>query len=1845
MTRSNDRLLLFKIDRTTNKETMKTQICKKNFRTALLFFLLHMAGYAQGPNAPEAGSFEPVDATDMVNLVTGDFTYVLPLLNVPSPEGGYPIALSYHAGIAMDQEASWVGLGWNVNPGAINRGVNGYPDDLDDMTINEFLYDKGLTLDYYSVGVGATFSGSVSVALGASWGSNRSLGGFVAVSAGIGGTTNTGSAGVQLSTNGISLHGSFMGFSANIGSNGVGIGYQMSGTSSGFNVNYNLNSGQLLGRANLGDDLGNSMGISLSSKGISISGFISSVGTGINVGSSTGNFIKGSYKIQESSTDFYLPMSCFFISYNYKRVTFSLFEERSSKVSGIGYPYAPHKALSYGFLQSQVSNNSMMDINKVSMVRDYMPFNDLLDLDMQIGVNNLVLPNYDNYMLTAQGLTGYIIPGVYRDLNLSGKGSNLPISHSGNEYFKEGETYEFYLNKNFSEDYNYNYQGEAYSYTSEPFNFRNNLFFYFKNEYGSFFRNNKSNIYKLPEYINDEHSPGADALAFDRYTKHIISKYYGTENSNIYSIDITPDGNLLENNLRKRTGNIIQIYTNKQIRDSYNAGDEKSSLPDFIDAEENNVITTDIEMLKFLDRSDLKKFTDSGIGAYKITTVDGKNYHYSLPVYNFETYYKTFNEKQDENQNFYEKSQTTPYATHWLLTGITGPDYVDINNNGKLDKNDYGYWIKFDYGKWSDGYVWETPMEEVSDVFINEKKTYSYSWGRKQLYYLDAIITRTHTALFIKDFRLDGKGIEKQDYNLKWDKNSESSFDFDENPISISDQISWDGAFYIYKPNPGIGWNSVGNYDLLKNIYAENGESIEINEKYNGDTVNFILGIKRIGKYFQAPSEQVLSLSKIILLKNSEFENINKSSDIQFEGDNTGFFNSFIGFHQLRVVGNYVDIFINEGDDYMPPKIYKQKPYNALFNVHQHQNILDVNDVLYLNLIEKSQKVIEFIHDYSLAKESPNSDSPNNSKLTLRKVRFMGKKGIGVVPPYQFLYSNNTNYNKDHEDGWGYNSYYPESWSLNQIVNPTGTKIDISYESDDYHKQAVPSNTLIYRKGLQFVFSEHDGNLRITVENESDVSHPLDFTKYFQQGSSTSADIWVCLRHDFWQWGCKGRTGKIDIKRNDIDVVSVTSNQLILETDLSVTSSDNGGLGMLYGKVIGEKIHPGILVNKERGQCAEPPGCINVSKRLVFQYSLNSNKILYDQDGGGIRVKQLKVSDENTSNYVRYYYNEPGFDKDKYADNYRSSGITSYTPSRTLRGIPYMSLLPTPSVLYSNVFIENYDKNHLFLGRTKYEFETLNSYKLSGNNFSLGDVFKVTENQNHFFEQDKVQANKFKVSNKFSNIGRLLSIKNYNSKGHLVSSKQNKYKRDLDNDGEIGVTEETHKTIKTKVILNEEESFNVSSTSIVNYPSVLQSTTTTVGGHTKTQYFDKYDFLTGQVLETRIDASDGTKIKTQKIPAHTIAAYSNDEDGFGMGSKADNPTHKNMLSQQAATYAYLFDEETQQWDVLNVDVTTWNNQWDYTGEVASSDEDSPHNIWRKHQTYVWEGTLNENGTYKDFDVENDAAFQWGVGASQTNPVWKKTSETTLYNHYSVPLEVQDVNGNKAANKMGDGDSKVIASANAPYADFFYSGGEYVVKDAEGNPTDYFDGDVGIADGIRFNYYGAKHTGNLPVTLYPNKKTFVVKPGTSGNYKASVWAYHRPDAVTFPTEYAHITLRVGDDDINFNASEVVRAGDWVLLCFEAAITAGQEVSIVANGNSYATLDDFRLHPVAASMTSYVYNQWDELTHIIGPNGLATEYVYDGAGNLTEVKKEVIANEEEGFEGGFKTVSKHTINYKK
>src|SRR5688500_1113298 len=48
-----------------------------------------------GPSQPEMSSFTSVNASNMVDLFSGDFSYNIPLMDV----GGYPVNLAYRGGI------------------------------------------------------------------------------------------------------------------------------------------------------------------------------------------------------------------------------------------------------------------------------------------------------------------------------------------------------------------------------------------------------------------------------------------------------------------------------------------------------------------------------------------------------------------------------------------------------------------------------------------------------------------------------------------------------------------------------------------------------------------------------------------------------------------------------------------------------------------------------------------------------------------------------------------------------------------------------------------------------------------------------------------------------------------------------------------------------------------------------------------------------------------------------------------------------------------------------------------------------------------------------------------------------------------------------------------------------------------------------------------------------------------------------------------------------------------------------------------------------------------------------------------------------------------------------------------------------------------------------------------------------------------------------------------------------------------------------------------------------------------------------------------------------------------
>ncbi|NQX85550.1 MAG: hypothetical protein HRT67_06550 [Flavobacteriaceae bacterium] len=722
---------------------------KFSIKISLVSFLLSLTILnlnivrAQGPNAPEAASFEPVDATDMVNLSTGDFTYVLPILNVPSPEGGYPLALAYHSGIAMDQEASWTGLGWNLNPGAINRSINGYPDDYNSSLLNEYFYDKGDEVVVYSLSLSYS-NGAASVGLGFSWGSHRSLGGCVSIGYGIdlgnqklGGTIRAGTDGIGVNL-GLTTKGGLtlgVGASSNGGFTGS-IGFDNNGT--GFNVSnngsLNISIAQKHGRDNMV-----SLGFSLSSSGVGINAGVTNK-TGNNVDGGVGAGVNlqfkntvsmGDYNAQTSGLQIPLfvptPIGIFSLSYGKQKFKYYLGKNENNIVTGPIYfnnnvnnnevwvvmgigNFGPVRHWYLGTFPSQeqaqnaadeanspwcpcypelvTSDEAFMDIYEISIAD-----NDLSNSSI-IEVDNAVFPGYDKYNVQAQGLSGSMSSRLFENGNLFG------LSDKEN---KQGFTLTYALDG---------------SVTSLPTHaqFNEKPYFYFDNEISTY-------------------------LGFTNVSEANFN--YNNSNNNILSY--YANGVELNAKPRRVNSTYIDYYTIEDIRDNYSSlKGEGYLLP-----ESGFDISSDYLPV-------------NGIGAFKITSIEGKTYHYSLPVYNHEIVTRThgtITARPNENQSYFEKRQLEPYATHWLLTAVTGPDYYDANNNGITDKDDYGYWVKFEYGKWSDAFVWKAPYGE--DFIENEEnhniKTSIH--GRKEVYYLDRVKTRTHTALFIKRERNDAKSI------------------------------------------------------------------------------------------------------------------------------------------------------------------------------------------------------------------------------------------------------------------------------------------------------------------------------------------------------------------------------------------------------------------------------------------------------------------------------------------------------------------------------------------------------------------------------------------------------------------------------------------------------------------------------------------------------------------------------------------------------------------------------------------------------------------------------------------------------------------------------------------------------------------------------------------------------------------------------------------------------------------------------------------------------------------------------------------------------------------------------
>ncbi len=1608
-----------------------------------------------GPKAPEAGAFEPVDATDMVNLLTGDLSYVLPLLNVPSPEGGYPLALSYHAGIAMDQEASWVGLGWNLNPGAINRSINGFPDDYRNSTFKEYFYDEGGSEEIYNLSVGyGSAEGTYSIGLGFSWGSNKSLTGSISISGGVAGA----SFGGKFSTDdrSASVNGGFtyagLSFGASIGTDGVGINAGFSNNGTGFSIGVHSS-----GRTSIGIDMAsgknNSIGLDLSfsKSGFSISGSVKNrdhngktvggFGTGIRL-SYDNPIDSGDYITKQSGYHFPIiiptPYGIFSASFGKQKLEWYLNKTETNSISGPLYfnfaqqdsgawrcryfERGEQRRYRYHFVPTSdhVHPSSVYTVSWASRAQFFMDVHELsltgnsVDDKTQLDHNNATFPNYDKYNVDAQGLSGTISPRIFESGALLG------------------------LSKEHSDGYRLSYSSFD---DASILGFEGRPHFYFDNEYSSYLGVNETSF--------------IDAAT----TTDNIFEYH--ENSVQTPLN------------RRKTSKHIEYFANDEIENNLSSVLGRGFLKPH-----NSTI----------DRTNCPK---NGIGAYTITGSNGKKFHYSLPVYNYETLTRSFGMKDNkpEASSYFEKTQVEPYATHWLLTAVTGPDFIDKNNNGYADEGDYGYWVNFEYGKWSEAYTWKAPYAEdyiISEDDPNIKSTYI---GVKDIYYLNKVKTRTHAALFIKSLRED-------DISHLWEYRTVSG------------------------NNPNSG-------------------------QFN--TPRFIV-----------PSQKSLKLDKIILVKN-EHDTVDKTSGDLIANPNSSVWVS----------------------------IPREGNRNAFYNLQD--NIIDYKDDL--NTAEVNAiKVIDFKYkapNNSLAKGTPHTSNSEYGRLTLESADFKGKRGTKVIPPYTFEYSNHdSTFNIDNKSAWGYHKEFPQTWSLNKIVTPEGGKIEIDYENHEF-KSVI----------------DHEFQKRNASNSTSTVNYTfeLDDIYNFQINDSVYIDLFS-----------RRKVGPF----NDCDEV-----RQYYKGPGKITNIDENSVTVIPTGTI-------TTVNWNN------PFTCNNTFNITTTFYANSD-VIYTK-GAGVRVKNIKTS-TGTENYqVSHSYNKNG----------TASGYISYVPfaPELQKELPYSSELPPPKVMYEYVTVVNKDINDNPYGiKKQYHFSVLKSKTENEAKFEEFYEIKTTE-QTHFNESKNIDISikNILIEDNLSAIGQVLDIETYNQRGQLLNKVENNYFSKDNRDNDQGTIQESFQTYKIADYdtYNPSAKYLINSTSKRTYSPAIKSTNNIAETYSNTTYFDKYNYISGLVTESRTISSDNIEYKTKVFPAFTIPEYSGNSNGYGMGSKVDNPTNKNMLTQTAASLTQVKDGLV--WSTINANMTTWNNDWQYRKSDGSLEPTPTDNakIWRKHKNFIWKGDIDSDGAYVGYTSDFDN-FNWTLGASQANSKWINTSTTILYDHYSTPLESEDINGNRASTKMGDNYSKVIAVANAKYTDMYYSGAEYIAENSNDNGT-YLDGEVKTYGNIIA--VEDAHTGNHVIQVNGQNAFEVILPedsdrtGENSKYKVSVWVRKgQENNVGIMVQNGTNFPRVSD----FKNTETIVAGDWVLLNGYIDILANKAiVSITANGTT--DLDDFRLLPLSSSMTNYVYNEWDELSHIIGANGLSTKYEYDDAGRLKKIYAEVL--DTPTITGGFKKTSENRYNYK-
>lgn len=1013
----------------------------------MIYVLLHSQGVGliqtlraetAGGTAPEVTKFEPVDTTDLVNLASGDFTYNIPIINVPGPEGGYPLSLNYHAGIQQGEEASWVGLGWNLQPGSITRGLKGYPDDYK----NEPIFTNYRSNVYETLSESGTF---FFVTVGQSYNTYKGYNGYVGIGVSVGaqagywGAGASAMAGVGYSQeNGAYLLGNASAYFGPFSANAHSEYYFNSGkTTTNLSASFTpfSFSGSRFGPSyTVSTDLKNTttsvgfvasyshMGTTLDSKGEKIS-----VPTGQSGSASYGSYSGGG---QHSETfGLGINIAVFGGSLSYTR--YWIDEDKEEHAYGYFYHH----------LKGQNDPNR---VNEWSMESDpnALP-GDSKEHALSSGLNYLL--SSDAYGVMGQGTGGALKLSrredrVYRPRKVSDEwyeAGSWPWGTTDGQparFVFEGDNTEIIS----SPDYIGLTQAQLAALVKDP-------------SQGSVGQNDfaKESATLNSIFLGKEYS----SLGGGRFARAGFKDRSGIVGTKFQSFDIWEmDGK------RYTYGEPLWNYWSQTI---------SANVPN-VPTESRRIVPTTLGWTL-------------GIAGVPPSLIQNSLSPLGLKGFNI----------QGTGPEWLRSTTTvpTPYAYAWYLTELRYPDYWDVTGDG-LTSDDRGGWVRFGYRIGADYYRWHTsPDENLSDGPINridhlgrEKAgmMYSMQFGAKQIKYLNTIDTATHRAVFSTSSRLDSREIPRGE----------------QVPVGTMSS-GQNGVFHFTSSTAGnlnllglsfesTGWNQTSHvlgHDWVSGTCAGNTDTTTTYEYSQPGMVMTIKGVPVVvSKVTKTVSKRYVSRHD---LQTGEYwcdERNDDSFDVEINlADQFWKLDNSIpkAFESLRTTW----------DQDIQGKLIDSAP----------KSMLQLTDIY---LLEKSTnklvKQVHFNYTYELAQGAPNSDAGAGmnpysgkaygakGKLTLVSVQSFGQGGMddpeSKTPPYIFSYANNPTYgNKYSYDRWGFhksdggpwrhrdvNASDQSAWCLTKIIVPTGGSIQIQYEPKDYARvqDRIPLNPKANQPGM-----------------------------------------------------------------------------------------------------------------------------------------------------------------------------------------------------------------------------------------------------------------------------------------------------------------------------------------------------------------------------------------------------------------------------------------------------------------------------------------------------------------------------------------------------------------------------------------------------------------------------------------------------------------------------------------------------------------------------------------------------------------------------------------------------------